>query len=477
MMMDEPSENMTSLKAKVNLDPSMYYNDDIALLQDLLDQLSLVIKTKNIPKEPAMSANLGLKVANVPLLNVEFIQTKDQMGLKVPLIDDKYFYLNLDEYGSFMRKIDPFYVGPETLEIPSITWSDLKLSDKEKEKLTKNFKKFLNDNLHEDYFTMEKGIKYENGESVRKIQLELSPSETEKFLRNFINYLNEDKSWQEIIQKRLNLLLKAVGQDYGLEEEEIEELYSAYGITFFFDIDESAMEFPEGFTYTIYVDQDKMILERDIRFVISDVEESSSVEFALATKAFSVEKEKERKEFSLELVTKDEYYPGKLEFHYGNDIHYEKDSRREALAIDFLEEEDEWILVQGEFSLKSTYQGKNANKQSIARNYELTLNSDDLYDPIQLSGVFHEDRDISVKNKYANFIYDISVLVDDGFEKFGLGFDVESKTEFKDLNFPTIGASNGMNVNTLTEADLLDLIEEIESRIGDLLYSFGMFDF
>ena len=124
MMLEEPHENKMSIKANVD-DNSFLVGPDFLLIQQMLNQLSLVIESQSIPKENAAAYNMSLNLANTPIADMEMIATKDNVGFKIPLIYDRYLYFNWDDYGTLMRKVNPFYIGPESLEMPTINWSRL----------------------------------------------------------------------------------------------------------------------------------------------------------------------------------------------------------------------------------------------------------------------------------------------------------------------------------------------------------------
>jgi len=474
MMLEEPHENKMSIKANVD-DNSFLVGSDFLLIQQMLDQLSLVIESQSIPKENAAAYNMSLNVANTPIADMEMIATKDNVGFKIPLIYDQYLYFNWDDYGTLMRKVDPFYMGPESLEMPTINWSDFKLSDKEKEELNKNFKKFLEDTLKEESFTLEKGVKYENGSSVRKVTLKLTPEEAQEFLVEFIDFLIEEKSWQNILKARIDLLdgfstYEGMGFDGSMMVELLKDALEE--IKDYLDM----VSFPNGFTYTIFVDNNEIILERNINFTIADSIDDIGIDIALTTKNVPDGKDNKFKEFALEFAESGGG-PGKLEIRYTNDITFEKDGRNEDMEVRFAFDLSEYESYGFVFTMDSAFEGKNPNTQSITRDYEFSFEGDPSVENLKFYGTIEEERDISVKDKYANFNYDILFNMTDGTDFIGLVFEIDSETEFTNVKLPEFNESNAVNLADLDEYELYDLLMEIESNIENLLYNFDMFDF
>ena len=55
-----------------------------------------------------------------------------------------------------MRMSDPYYNGPDTLDLSNTSLKDIEFTDSEKKYLAARYGKFLNDQLKDEYFTLEK---------------------------------------------------------------------------------------------------------------------------------------------------------------------------------------------------------------------------------------------------------------------------------------------------------------------------------
>ena len=93
-----------------------------------------------------------------------------------------------------------------------------------------------------------------------------------------------------------------------------------------------------------------------------------------------------------------------------------------------------------------------------------------------ISGSIKQDKDISVKDKYANQSFDIEINVDDEYEPGTISVSVDSKTKLvKKIDLPNLDSGEEQNVVELTESDMYDIFEEMEYRLGDTLAELGLY--
>ena len=155
------------------------------MVRELLGSTSIEAKTQQDPVNQQGHYALALNVENEKAVDVELYQSQQQLGIKVPILYEKFLYVNLDQFGELMRMADPDYDGPETLELSNFKIQDLKLTEEESKYLTERYSQFLLDSLKDESFKLQKGVNYEhNGEQMklRAVTLTLTEQELKTFI-------------------------------------------------------------------------------------------------------------------------------------------------------------------------------------------------------------------------------------------------------------------------------------------------------
>ena len=193
-LLETPFQSELVLNGDIEV-PSAEGYSDYEMIRELLKAASIGAKTQVDPVNQLGQYGLSLNFGKETAMDVELYQSQEQAGLKVPVLYDKYFYFNFNQFGDLMRMDDPYYSGPETLELSDFQIQDLKFTEKEMEYLKDTYSKLLLDSLSDDSFTLQKGVNYNhNGESMklRAITLTLSEREVNALLHKFWDQLIED---------------------------------------------------------------------------------------------------------------------------------------------------------------------------------------------------------------------------------------------------------------------------------------------
>lgn len=478
MVTESPSQSKIAIKGNIEL-PDNAIGTDLLFLQKMIEQMSIELTTKMIPEDQTSNQHIALQMNGINLVDMEYVQTKDTFGFKIPFMYNDYLYLNNDDFGNFIRKFDPSYKGPDTLDIPNYKWSDFELTEEEKDHIASHYKQFLIDELKSESFSLDKGVSFEHaGEKLKlnKITLKLSSEETEQIIKDLFDYMAKDEKFHEIIAKRIAKIAETNRASFDAQldvdltkpdnvQAEFKKLLE--------DARENAdqIKVSEGLKYTIFIDKSDKIINRNISIGLEGAE--GDLTFVFETKNVPLDNNKLAEEVKI-TVTPEEKEQGFIRFVYGNKISDKKDKRIEDATITLNLEENGETLVDGKLTLHSKYEGKETTKQNVKRDFKLAFNGDGLNEDFQLTGSINEERDLNVNKKYGNNTFDIKVDFGNSFnEPFTAELNIDSKTEVKDktdIEIPTI--TDGVNIAELSENELYSLLVEIESNIQNYLSQF-----
>ncbi|MDZ5471936.1 DUF6583 family protein [Bacillus sp. 31A1R] len=474
-LLENPSSSEIKLSGNLEID-SQNIGSEVEIMQELLSKSALIIKSNQDPTKKASHTTLEVEMDGATAADLEVYQSDSQVGLKIPMLYDQFFYLNFDQYGQFMRMIDPYYEGPETLELTDLELEELKLSDKEIAKLTKRYATFFLKELKEENFTLEKGVKYEHdGETlkVRELTFKLSPKETERLVMGFMDLLIEDEDLHSIIAERVTKVAEKVNQGY--EEDLVETSEIKEELKDGLEDMKSQMEslqYPKGLESVILIDSEEQIIDRKIKFMLA--EDGGDIQFLLETKDVPLEKDNRYKEFKFEVAPKDKEQ-GKLVLTYTNDVSEKKKVRVEDAKYVFYFEDYGTVEADIEFGIKSEFKGENSGKQSINRDFELRLGGDEFYDVPVINGSIKQSKDISVKEKYSIQNFDIELNVEDEYESGTIFLSLDTKTNLKEkVKLPELNTAEGRNIAELSEYDVYEISEDIQYRLEEIFSDYGL---
>lgn len=453
-------------------------NPDYDMFQELLDSSSIEAKIKQNPAKQQAHYALALNVENEKAMDAELFQSENQLGIKVPVLYDKFLYFNLDQFGELMRKEDPYYDGPEKLELSNLKIEDLKLSEEENEYLTERYAEFLLDSLKDDNFKLKKNVNYEyKGEEMklRSVKLTLTEKEVKAVLNSFMDQLIKDDKLHNIIIERVEIIADAAAvaeEEEQLDKKEMkEEMVNSLK-----DMKEDlkSVDFPDGFTSTLLLDKSEQIIDRDMKFAVSvDGEQANAV---FTSKNVPYEDDKEWNEWKLEVSPEEEGYGNKLSLLYTNDVQEKKENRTEDMQVKVVLEEygepEEFT-----FKMNSDFKGKDG-KQEITRKFGLDSSSPSYYELNGLKGEIKQVSDVNLKKDYSKEKLTFKLDIEDNYDPISLTLNLDSKTTLKDdLKFPdlTADSNNGVNVVEVSDEEMGTIVEEVSMGIYELGTKYGLF--
>lgn len=476
-MMKKPSSSELTLSGNIEMD-SLSTDPKLEMFQELLNKATLTAKTEQVPKSNQSYYNLALNVEKEKEMDVEIFQTEDQLGLKVPFLYEKFFYLNLDEYGEFMQMIDPSYSGPETLEASDLEWQDLNLTEKEQEYIQKRYGAFLLGNLEDKNFTMKKGVEYEHeGETikVREVTLKLSSSETKNLVNDFMDHLIKDEKLHSMIVTRAQKVSKtgAVTKEIGspdangLKRQLVDGLKDARK-------EMKGIHFSKGFSSTLLIDKDEQIIDRKVTTAFGGSTNQLNMELRSKNVPYGLNRIFE--EFSVALSPEDDE-ESKLLFQVTNDVVIKEATRKENLNASFkIEEYGESEEIK--FSMKSDIDEETDGKKKIRRDFNLNFVVGEFIDrPSAFKGTIKQTSEINLKKDYSKAKFELKLGLADELDSDTVTFKLDSKTKLKDkLEMPDLKLDSGAGLNlvNIPEGEMYRIQEEVRMNLMELGVKYGL---
>ncbi|HWQ73060.1 MAG TPA: DUF6583 family protein, partial [Desulfitobacteriaceae bacterium] len=171
-MAQEPSRTNLELSGDINIDALMSESERAQLetIKNTLKESKLTVSTASDPLQQISHTVASLVSKESELLNTELFLTKEKIGVKFPVLYDKYFQVNPDAFGAAVRKIDSNYSGPEKLELSRYSFKNLNQDKEDWTKIGLKYAEFLKNNLPEEYFRLEKGVAYNSPDGEQKLR-------------------------------------------------------------------------------------------------------------------------------------------------------------------------------------------------------------------------------------------------------------------------------------------------------------------
>lgn len=480
LALEKPSSSETTISGDFNID-SLESDQGMQMVKDLLSESAIKLNTEMSPLTNEGYYSLGLDVGDEKAVDVEFYQSPDQFGMKVPLLYEKFLYLNYDQFGEFMRMADPSYDGPETLNISSLELNELKLTEKEKDYLQERYSKFILSYLKDENFKVEKGIQYEfEGKQMklRKVTFELSPSETKQLMADFIDYVIGDSDLHNMIVSRAEKVAESAAMFEGTNIEKFNksemktELIKGLKET---KEELNNLQFTKGFTSEILINKKEQIIDRKMTMIIED--DSTPIELSILGKNVQVDDQKRVEE--LQFIIGSEEEDSKAAFEIRNEVEEKKQNHTvENLNMTFYTQSYGEMDEKVDLIVTSDFKGKQGSKQTAKREFEFNASGGEFYDvPSGLTGTIVETKDVNLKKEYANKNYDIQLNVKDEYDSGSVMLSVDTETQLKSkADMPKLdsNSSEGINIAKITEDQIYDIQDEVGTNIMELAEKFGI---
>ena len=474
-MTEQPSVSHITLQAGMETN-SLPYDPDAAMLGELVNSAKIAVKAQQDPQNNKGQYNIALNLEDQDVLDMDLIYTDTQMGIKVPLLYSKFLYMNLSEYGDFMRRIDPSYTGPEKLEFSTVKWQDLELTDKEKNYLRKRYISFLVEQLKEENFTLEKGVEYQfKGEvmKLKKVTLSLTPAETKSLMNRYIDRLIQDKKFHSLIAVRVEKVAKA-GAATELKGEVPDQQEIKADIISSLRQEKKKLQgttFPQGFSSVLLIDKKQRIIDRTMELTVA-ASDSDKVTWSVHTKNIPFGKDQSLKECIVKAIPK-ENKKEETTLQLTNHIKGESEERTEDLHVS-LRGNGEAVNLK----MKSTFDRTLEEKQMINRSFTLVVQGKEAQEwPAEINGKIKQVQEINIDKKYSN--EKLNIKFNSGNETDGdmFSFSMNKKSKLVD-KVKTVSfskdLSGSVDVNRMTDVHMAQIQQEVSLNIMSLMSRLGL---
>lgn len=486
LLLKKPSVNEMTISGNVEV-PKGEVTPEIEMLQEVLSKAALKINSEQDPVSKSSKVTIGLEYDSAKTFNVELYQSKELLGLKVPLLYDKSFYLKTDEYGQFMRMLDPYYEGPEKLDFNTNILEDIQFTDEEKSYLMKRYSTFLLSELKEEMFTLKKDIPFEHeGQKMKtkEITLKLSEEQTKSLMSKWVKHLIEDDELHKMIADRVVKLneysqLDQSGQNMLSSNNVKKELKNGLA-----EINKGLNDFsiPNGFKSMILLDNKGQIVSRNIEFSLSDGNEA--LDFNFSSKNVALKSKEDRdKEWKI-AVSPQSDLSSNFVLSSVNNIRVDKGKQSEKLKMSILLETDGVVEIDSSLDVQSTFNELKNGKLDAKHDFQLSSNMDyssgggmitNAFLLAPIKGTIEQRSETNVKKEFSNQTVGFELIIDDGEESGKVKVIVDSKSKIdKSLKIPMANDENGLNILQLTEEDLYDLQQELATKFMKLVEELGL---
>ncbi|OCA91962.1 DUF6583 family protein [Pseudobacillus wudalianchiensis] len=472
---EQPSISHITLQAGMKMNP-LPSHSQAAMLGERFNKAKMAIKAQRDPQNNAGHYNVALNLENEDILDMDFIHTDTQMGIKVPTLYSKLFYLNLGEYGDFMGKIEPSYAGPEKLEFSTVNWKELELTEKEINYLQERYIPFLIEQLKEENFALEKGIEYSvKGEKLKlkKVTLSLTAEETKSFMTLFIDRLIQDKKLHSMLAARIEKAAKAGAIIEANGEVPSQKRIEADMVNNLKQEKKKLQEttFPEGFSSILLIDKKQRIVERTLKWIVAS-SAAGQVAWSIQTKDVPFGKEQSLKEWTVKAVPKE--HRGEITtVRWTKHIKGKEKGRTEKAHLS--------LKANGKtinFKMKSTFNRNSGEKQKVNRFFAIAaqgIRNRERFSNI--SGSVKQVQDINMDKKYLNDKLDVTINYGDEVDRGAFSFLIESKSKLVD-KVKTVSFSNDLknsvDVNRITEAQMAQIQQEVVLNVINFINRLGL---
>lgn len=259
--LDKPVESSLKLSADwndPNVDPSMREAQSIVNNSEIL--LDSVFDAKKEELEVGLSGSLGTFTADSILFNLD----AENLFLTLPFTDDVLFASGKD-FGKLMKEFDPYYDGPEEIDLSPLFDQEQLASRKFQEYVLDEYGTFLYKELPDDAFESEKEELEVFGEKIKtdKISMDLTEEQTKELVKDLFKKIQKDEQFKKLLSD--TIVEQSTGGMFAMpgSEEYANDIMEGFdeGIQEAIDSIDEDLEIPNGIQSTIWVDK-KSIVKR-----------------------------------------------------------------------------------------------------------------------------------------------------------------------------------------------------------------------
>jgi hypothetical protein len=249
-MQNNPVESTFNITAETN-DPTLEQQG----LSEIINGAEINLTAATDTEEEVSTFALAADVAGISVDGLEMFLTGDNMGATLPFIEE-YITLNEADAPAFLNRMDP-NAFPEEEEIDySVFFDDQMLSEEEREYIEDEYMSYIQEELPDDAFEAEEEevTVGDNTVNAEKLSMTLSEEEIHTFLSGLFNKMAEDEELLNIIEGQLS------AASMGMSGSEVDQMVTDMNDNLKQAAEEvENVEFPNGLTSVIWVDDDKVV--------------------------------------------------------------------------------------------------------------------------------------------------------------------------------------------------------------------------
>ncbi|MCP8615319.1 DUF6583 family protein [Salirhabdus salicampi] len=421
---------------------------ELSMLQSLISSASISTNVKVNPDSDEMYGNVDISLQGSSLANGVIYQNDEITAAQVPFLYNKFFVLQNNRFGDFMRQSGHYYAPIE--EIPNLVdMYQTTLTPEESKEMAKDYLQYIVEQLDEDKFEVNKGVAY-LGEKYTKLSVNLEEYEVKQLFKGLLRQLRDDDRFWDLMPKYQMGDLEQIKENFEYVIDEVDNL-----------------KFPQGFTYEAFL-KNGLVEHRKIRFTVGDGSGSDmmKVNTTLSTVINGKDDFSLTLDFDVQSTEEEEH----VKFVYKEDGKPQGNGYSVARVIDFsyADHYDDFGAI---IDAQTIYEN-NTSETS----FDVTVKSPFMTMDI-LSGTLNTS--VSYNNNEATKEFDLGLHVDLAALMMGnedVDFNVHSTTDItftEQLDFPAINGSNSVDVLELTPAEIDQITREVEEN---LYYYFGRFN-
>nr|WP_106781928.1 DUF6583 family protein [Lysinibacillus timonensis] len=246
-----PSEYTYDIGASVDGD---FYSYEEMMAAEVISNSLLSLDIQMDPNKQVMKASLGAEIQGVTIDPLSGYITTEKLMFGFPFTDD-ILQVKDEDFGNFMKTVDPLYEGSEKLGLSDWMGKNSFLSEENMKYLQKEYLLHLYNSIPAEAFTESEEEIEVFGETLKatKISMDLSGEQLKEITLNVFNKAKNDSKFKDIVIETLENATGAVGtleEDYDFDMDEvlntmIEELENT--------------DIPNGIKYSVWINSDVIV--------------------------------------------------------------------------------------------------------------------------------------------------------------------------------------------------------------------------
>jgi hypothetical protein len=463
---------------------------DFSSFRDVLQESRFSLLSVRDPKNEQGRYTLSYLLKDKNILDGTYVHNKESYGLEVPELLNDILFLKKSDFGKFMKEINPDYEEKEEdKDDPTVQqFLDIfSLTPQQKERINNDYTKFIIDNLEDEYFTLTEDVNYSSPDGqkqLNRIDISLTEEEIQKFIVKLIDQVRADKELHAILAQKyadLNTLSESTGRESNFAgrmedlkdveyiKEQIEDsLYEMRkGVSDF--------EYPEGFKMTVWINDKKHIVDRQIDFEVEEKSSNTGIAVKFHTSNWESKGNKQLGSIDVELSTtrgpKDS-----IEFHseiVGSTGKSGVMKDIKATLISNTNEDEELNLELDLTVLSSGSKGTENTEYGFELRIDVESNSD-----IQptIKGKLKRIIDQNLDKDYAKqeYIMELAVSANNPFDgeevELGIKLELKNDVQFNDeVTVKDPESKNALHVGEMSSEDWEKLLTELSESIGEFI--------